>query len=197
MAYSQVQICNLALLKFGSPKITAITDNTPEADACEALWDVVRDEVLYEGPWNFAMRRADLGTPVVTAPAFEYDYAYTLPTGCIRVWDFYNKPVGTPWEVEGGQLLTNETEEIYIRYIYQATTVAEFSVGFSLCLATKLAAELAIKIGSNIAIRQALAQEYKVLLSKYLALNALEGDPQRKANDGLLEDAAATWVTSR
>ena len=61
MAYSQVQICNLALLKFGSPKITSIDDQTPEAAACKALWDIVRDEVLYDHPWNFAMKRADLG----------------------------------------------------------------------------------------------------------------------------------------
>ncbi len=199
MSFSEVQICNLALAKFGDLSITALTDATKEARICNVFYPQARDLLLYQHPWNFAMSRADISAEVETAPAFEWDYAYTLPTSpaCLRVWELYGSDA--QWIVEGGQLLTNLDAEIYIRYIAQVTTTGSFSPAFVNCLSTFLAAYIAPRIaGPDIgrAMRTSLMQELKAVeLPEAFRLNAIEGNrPKPKGEQGV-DTGNFTWQT--
>lgn len=185
---SEVQICNLALLEFGELQITSLNDNTKEGRACKVLYPLLRDELLYAHPWNFALKRADITPEVSTSPAFEYDYAYTLPADCLRVWEFYTDSSTTEpqWEVENGLLLTNEDSEIYIRYISQVTEPGRFNPAFVACLGKKLGAALAAKLAGDrgAKIKEALIAE---LIKSYLPdayrLNAVEGNRRKFAGE--------------
>jgi hypothetical protein len=195
MSASEVQICNLALLKFGDLSISALTDETKEARACRILYPLMRDELLYCHPWNFAMKRADISAALTTAPAFPEDwYAYTLPVDCLRVWEFYGSD--EEWTVEGGLFLTPQDEEIYIRYIWGVTETGRFNPAFVSCLATRLGAELANKLMGDAGktIRTELLSELEnILLPNARVLNAMEGNPPRHKNIQPLDEGNFSW----
>lgn len=185
MSVSDIQVCNMALLKFGELTVTSITSPTNKQErACAILYPILRDELVSAHPWNFAMARADISAQVTTTPSFQWDYAYTLPSDCLRVWELYG--TDAEWVSENGQLLTNQDAEIYIRYVKQVTTPGKFSPPFVNCLATRLGAELAIKLAGEEGkqIRLSLLQELnQILLPAAYALNAIEGNKPKHKNE--------------
>lgn len=52
------QIVNLALTRLGDLRIAALSDATAAAQAANAVYAALRDEVLRAHPWNFAIQRA-------------------------------------------------------------------------------------------------------------------------------------------
>ena len=191
---SEVEICNLALNKFGDLSITALTDASKEARACKVFYPIMRDLMLFSHPWNFAMKRADISAQVTTAPAFGFDYAYTLPADCHRVWELYGSTV--EWVVESGQLLTDQEEEIYIRYIRKVTESGYFSPAFVDCLGTRLASELALKLGKDAKMAAYLLDRLdKIDLPQARMLNAMEGNRPKTDGEKELADGSYSWVT--
>lgn len=196
MTASVVQICNLALLKFGDITITSIDDATREGRACKVFYPMLRDQLLYSHPWNFAMERADISAQLTATPAFQWDYAYTLPTDpvCLRVWELYG--TDAEWVVEGGKLLTNQDEEIYVRFIKQVTETGYFNPAFVNCLATLLGAELANKLAGDKKRRLDLLTELNnVLLPEAQRLNAMEGNAPRHKDEQPLDSGNFSWQT--
>lgn len=193
MAASEVEICNLALTKVGNLTITALTDGTKEARACKVYYPLMRNELLAGHPWNFAMARADISALLLATPAFQWDFAYTVPADCLRVWELYG--TDAEWVVEQGQFLTNQEEEIFIRYIFKLEDSLKFSPSFDCCLAQRLAAELATKLADDKALRQALLQElYQKYLPEAKMLNAHEGNGPEPKGSQPLDKGNYTWV---
>jgi hypothetical protein len=189
----EVQICNLALMKVGNLSITSLEDATKEGRACKLLYPLVRDELMASHPWNFAMSRADIGAALLATPAFQWDYAYTVPGDCLRVWEFYGSTA--EWVVENGTFLTNESEEIYIRYIKLITDSSKFSPSFISCLATKLAAELDGKLSDGKKRASFLQELYSRLLPDAYSLNAVEGNPPIHTDMQSLDKGNFSWQT--
>lgn len=168
---SQVQICNLALLKFGNKTITSIDDATAEARACKSLYDHERDMLLYSHPWNFAMKRSEL-VQLGTDPDFQYDNQFALPNDCLRAWELYDSTAD--WVIEGTYLLTDE-DDVYLRYIAKITDTTFYKPLFVECLALKLGAELALKLGESKNASRELMKDLQSMLLKAYQLNAVEG----------------------
>lgn len=193
MSASEVQICNLGLLKFGDVTITALSDDNREARACNVLYPILRDQLLYAHPWNFAMARADISPQRTDDPAFGYEFAYTIPADCLRVWELFGE---SEWEVEGDKLLTNQEEEIFIRYIKRQTETGRFNPSFVNCLGTLLGAELAAKIKGDKNHRLSLLDElYKIELPAAYRLNAIEGKRTKNKDEQPLDSGNFTWQT--
>jgi len=193
---SQVAICNLALLKFGSTTITSITEDTREARACHALWELVRDDLLYSYPWKFALTRYTMGTPLTADPEFEYNYQYTLPADCLRVYEMYDSD--EEWTVERGVLLSNRNsadDDIYIRYIAKITDVSKYHPAFVKCLATALAAELAVKLKDDAKLRLSYLQELETYVARAYKLDAIEGEPAKHKSEQDLTQGNYSWQT--
>lgn len=192
MSVSEVQICNSALLKVGNLSITSLDDSNKEGRACKVLYPILRNELLAAHPWNFAMSRADISAQLAVTPAFQWDYAYTIPADCLRVWELYGSEA--EWVVEGGELLINQDEEICIRYIKLVTETARFSPAFDNCLATRLGAELAGKLADNKNLRASLLEElFKKHLPDAYSLNAVEGNPPRHKDMQTLDMGNYSW----
>lgn len=67
MATNSVEICNNALTIIGSRRITALSDPSKEARACNDNYDICRKSLLRMHPWNFAMTRVELTGKTITA----------------------------------------------------------------------------------------------------------------------------------
>jgi len=178
----QLKICNSALIKIGVNRITALTETNKAAILCNEQYDKMRRACLREHPWNFAIRRVELATLSAT-PAFEYLYAFLLPTDVIRVLPPSSVEVATcKYKIEGRDILTNEST-LKIKYIADVTDASQFDDSFAEALATRLAADLAYSlVQSNTLATQMLAY-YEKVLSLARTADAQEGTP-----DELMED---------
>jgi hypothetical protein len=67
MAATPVEICNNALTLIGTRRITALTDPSKEARACNDNYDICRKSLLRMHPWNFAMTRVPLTGVAISA----------------------------------------------------------------------------------------------------------------------------------
>lgn len=187
---SQVQIVNLAYGKFGGLTIQSITEATPQGRAAAVLWDNVRDELIANYPWKFALKRATLDTPDASTPEFEYDYKYTLPADCLKVWDIYNTK--SNYVVEGGVLLCSD-ETIYLKYGAKITDVSLYPPPFVASMATKLSAELCAKRSDNKQLRTALLQEFEITISHAYKLDAIEGRQTLPDGEKDLSQGIYSW----
>lgn len=194
MSASVVQICNLALMNFGDISITSLDDQTKQARACKVFYPLLRDELLHQHPWNFAMTRADISAQVADAPPFGFSYAYTLPADCLRVWELYGSDA--EWVVEGGQLLTNQDSDIRIRYIRAVTETGRFSPSFVTCLGLKLGARLASKLADDSKQKAELLEELnKIALPDAMRLNAMEGNRPQSKGEQSMDRGNYSWQT--
>lgn len=173
MAYSQVGIVNLSLSKLGVKRISSMSENSETAISANASWQYIVDEVLSSKDWFFAKLRVALAKNV-TAPAYGYTYAYTLPADFLRLCgqdanDVSVFPSGlysSDWTT--GELMLNyiynhykieiisdgtlclltdydnTDDDLYITYIKRITDVNKFSPAFVSALSFRLAAELSI-----------------------------------------------------
>jgi hypothetical protein len=194
MSASEVQICNLALLKFGDITISSFEDGSEQANACKVLYPLMRDEMEALHDWNFVTARADISSALATTPAFQFDFAYQLPVKCLRVIELYG--TDDEWVREGNNLLTNKEEEILIRYIKQVTTTGNFPPWFVNPLATRLSAELVAKIKEDKNMRLELLRELEtVLLPEAYRLNAIEGNRPLTKGEQSADAGNYSWQT--
>jgi hypothetical protein len=172
------------------------------------------DTVLAAHPWNFATRRAELSSLVYT-PAYEFDYAFALPTDpyCLRVlrteWEangfssaaIYGfpgmhglYPQTIPWRIETVKindtlvraLLCNEST-CKIEFIARVDDVAQFSPLFVDCLAARLAAEISMSLTDNQNATQTMMNLYQMKLTEARIMDGFEGTPRDVINtDGWL-----------
>lgn len=110
---TQLSLCNLALDKVSEKPITDIAAVLPRAEALNREYQQTLDAVLRRAFWSFAIVRSAL-TVNSTAPAFGYDYAFDLPTDCIRLETVNNANAEDYnaqrlYKKEAGQILTNES----------------------------------------------------------------------------------------
>lgn len=81
---SNVSICNQALSKVGAAPISALTDTTPNAIACNTHFWPVRNALYRAHVWSFATRRASIATSI-PSPIFGYANAFPIPSDFIRL----------------------------------------------------------------------------------------------------------------
>lgn len=60
MASNDYEIVNLGLVRLGATRITSLSDGSNNANEANAIYTLIRDEVLRAHPWNFATRKQTL-----------------------------------------------------------------------------------------------------------------------------------------
>lgn len=190
MATSEVSICNLALQKLGSKRITALSDNTTEAREVSACYETLRDKELRLYLWSFAKTRVVLA-PSSVAPAFTYTYAFPLPADFLRLI----KParIGLDWQTEQHDgalcILTNEGTTLEVRYIAKVTNPALFNPCFVEMLACKIAWNCCEKLTQSNTKKADIMAEYLEAKKDARRTNAFELSYQPEPVD--------SWLTAR
>lgn len=187
---SEVEICNRALQKLGVKRITSLTEDSKNARSCNVAYSVVRDAELRSHPWNFAIARAELAADA-TDPDWGRAKAYTLPSDFLRLLPDYTEDNlnSKDWQIEGRKIYSDDSDPIYIRYIYRVTDPNEMDALFREALATKLAFELCEEITQSNTKKSELKDDYKEIISEARKANAFENVAQESPED--------TWSTVR
>lgn len=196
---SQVEIVNRGLRKLGAAPIVSMGDGIKQARIMSDLWNTVRQAELRRHNWNFAMTRTALPA-LAAAPAWEFQLAYQLPSDCLRlvqVNDFYVDPSATdyrsmddsPFQLEGGQILTDYAAPLKIRYVRDITDPGAFDALFVEALASKLAYEGCEAITQSNEKKNTAANDYKMAVR-----DAAQADAIEKPSEGFADDS---WILQR
>ena len=204
---SQVDICNFALLKQAQDfAIASITQDVKEARVLLRAWDTVRDMVLAEHSWPFALKAVALAE-VLESPFPGWQKRYAYPEDCITAlavcdeagvrlglralggcglgeWPAVLFPGRVPFEVTHGAQDTSIATDLggaYLIYTARVTDTTRYPAPFADALACKLAHYTAPSIMGELGFRaqQQLEQNYELARSKAAAhgLNQAQEGP--------------------
>lgn len=185
-----VDLVNQALVELGGrPEVESLTDTASDsARIANAVYATVRDTLLQQHPWNFAMARAEVEADD-TDPDFGWSKRYALPDDCLRVWRLSDEPTNKlGWAVEGGWLLTDEASPIELRYIARVEDPDDWSPAFQRAVIGELAAAMAMAISNTAAVAQAARQTAAIRLEEARSLDGRERGKTRWP-DGRLKRA--------
>lgn len=200
---SSVDICNLALSHINAPPIQSLTEKNRQARECNRLYELTRDAVLSEFPWNFAEKQKNLAE--VSGVTFSgWDYVYTYPSDCLTALEIYN-PVPRKTYTDGyyqngayiegavkvqsdkiqfeiktsdakdkRYICTNE-EQAELIYTARVEDANIFSSSFIDALSWRLAADLAMPLKGSLQLHERMLRVYEAKLGRTRALNANEG----------------------
>jgi hypothetical protein len=200
---SIIGICNRALTKLGSNRITSLNDNTKPARVMSANYDSVRRSELRAHRWSFALTRAALPA-LAAAPAWGFARQFQLPADNLRLdqieqaytWygDYYRWSSASNFDtalysIEGGKLLTNLPAPLNIRYAQDITDPNLFDATFDEAFACKLAMEACEDLTQSSTKFQQIATEYGDAIKTAIRANAIERPPEPLAE--------SDWILAR
>lgn len=182
MAYSEVSISNLALVRCGSnPNIIAsLNETSAEAIACKAVYEIKRDLLQGIGRWGmgnaFVQLAATNGTPPM---GWAYEYQY--PNNCraflaIAKADRNSPPI--PYmrgvNADGANVIWTNTAQAVGEISQLITNPTRFSAEFADSLAWFVAMDVAIPLTHSEKIIGICQTGFKGAIGNALTQNALE-----------------------
>lgn len=183
---TELEICNSALIKCGAEKITQTQYDTPavkRAILVATQYPFIRDSLLYEFQWKFAIKRATL-TVDATPPLYQWLFRYELPTDCLRSLDL--ECSGQKFEIEDGYLLCDTDTSINLRYITKVTDTEKFDPGFCELLASVLAHDIAYNLVQSVSLKNEIGEKADMLLRKARSFHSQQGSPRQYTADAFI-----------
>jgi len=172
---SELSICNSALIKAGSEKITSLADNNKRAITVSTQYPIIRDMLLYHYPFKFSLERTIL-TVDPTPPAFGWLYRFELPSDCLRPLEVDDCPY-TKWTREGNYILTNGNEDLKLKYIKRVTDTDLFDPMFVEVLALYLAFDISFQLTQSSTFQEKLDARVNEMLRSCRSYSAQQGIP--------------------
>ena len=189
-----VDIANKALNNLGQTQtIGSFVENSTAAGLCNRYYNDIREELLKNFPWNFAVKVADL-TVVTDETDDVYSYVYEYPEDCLRVLRVGvegdgNEPTANPFDEHMNsenpplKRIYCDLEDARAKYVFDVQEVDQMPSEFR----TALAWELSNRIAAGLASSAQMMQMAEVRAQKSLAyakqLCAMERRlPQQTAN---------------
>lgn len=174
MATTVVGISNMGLMKLGVNLITAMTEDSKEAVACNFMYEHSRDQVLRQHEWNCAINRQELAQLGSTPITEDYDYQYQLPVTpyCLRVLNLPDAEDAT-YRIEGRALLTSETTVI-LRYTGRVLDPTDFDSLLTRAIAFRLAADVAFHITQSRGKESEMEQIFQMVMMEAKGIDSLE-----------------------
>lgn len=181
---SIIDVCNKALDKVGQNPITSLGDGGKAANACNRNWPLVRDTVLRDHPWNFAMAREVLA-PSTVAPAWGFTAKFPIPSDFLRLIEIRDLSTNE-YQLENGHIHANATA-LYIRYIKRVTDPNVYDSLFVEAVSTRLAAEMCETFTQSTSKKRALFEEYGENLIRAKSVDGQENPPSTYEEDEWIE----------
>lgn len=180
---SKTEIANRALIKLGQPRVSNIeTDSSSAAVTLNQIYSSVLQSCLQMYPWNFSVTRTDLA-PDANAPSWGFNYAFTLPTDYLQLLEVKDD---VEFRVEGGKILCDGEDVLYIKYVANITDTALFPPVFVEFFAQQLAIEASDRITDDDNLKANLMSQMSGIMQRAMATNAIENRPVELDNDDWL-----------
>lgn len=192
---SDVQICNIGLIRVGEKTITALNEGTRQANTANTLYADLRDAVLRAHPWNFATVRKQLAQSART-PAFEFTYQYPVPADFLRSIIVSDNTQGTEgvtyrleYESNDKRVVLTDATQIYMKYVRQVTETAEMDPLFRDALSYRLAMDFAVILRESNVTAERMERRYSDVLSYARSIDGMEDSAESRPE--------GSWTTAR
>lgn len=187
---STVDICNKALGWLGSDRITSLDDPSVGAKLCKDNYAGLRDAVLEESDWSFAIKRVVLA-PSAILPTFGYGNKMLLPADCLRVITCSDSANlddenDLQWETEDGHVMC-DVNILYVKYVSSVTDESKFSPTFVEALASRIAADLAIPLSKSRELMSDMWALYGRKVKASSSSNGMQGKNKRIKSDSFIK----------
>jgi len=187
---SKTEIANRALQRLGAKRITSLNDDSRNARAVNAAFEPCKLAELRKHTWSCASKRVQLAASS-TPPAFGYQNSFPLPSDFIRLLSADPGYLlnGEDFQIEGRNLLTDESDPRDTRYVYDVTDPNEMDVLLREVISCRIALEICEEITQSNTKKQSIQQDYDDLIAEARRANAIEKPASKPPED--------TWVTVR
>lgn len=176
---SEVDICNIAMHKLGANRVTSLdTPDNFEAELCAVNYPLVRDSVLEEHAWSFALKRIVLN-PTGNPPAWGSDTEFQVPEGVLTIIRLYDNPnVASPvapetWRREGDYVYASSAK-VYALCVMRITDTTRYPALFRALVSVRLALELCMVVTENKELIGQLMQEYSYKVREAAAADGIQ-----------------------
>ncbi|MBN21317.1 MAG: hypothetical protein CL678_08530 [Bdellovibrionaceae bacterium] len=186
-ANAKISICNYALNLLGVNNINSFDEDNVPSELCRNVYDMYKRSMLQDHNWSFATKRKGpltLANPWAQ-PDFQFNHAFFLPTGCIRVilatWDpntNYVRPQNAIYQIEGPFLLSNWSQ-VYVKFISEDTDEVLFTPMFIDAFSVRLAAEMAMPLTNSLDLQDSLFRLYTAKVRMAANADGMQGSSQR------------------
>lgn len=192
---SVTDVCNLALQKLGAKRISALTDQSPSARACNLLYDSARRAELRKYDWNFAIKRAQLAADT-PAPTWGRQNSFTLPSDYIKLTNGYPEELAAnqnvvgltvaftanmtglkDWVIEGKAIVTNDQGPINVRYISDVTDTTLWDSLFVQTVACAMALGMCEELTQSNTKKADIGKEYLATIDEAKKQSSIEVAP--------------------
>lgn len=162
---TQLEIANRALAIAGTrSQLAAIDTTTQEGIYIGLLYAPLRDMMLREGDYDFAMKRV---TPATTTLVSPWAYAYSYPSGCLRVRQAIPSavvaldPTPVEWNIidSGGSHIIVSNTSIGVFLITFAAAEANWDAIFELSFVKLLGSALIFSLEKRVEATKEALQE--------------------------------------
>ena len=183
---TQLEIINFALDHLDEEYAIDENENRPAVLLLTRNFAQTRKSLLRRHPWNFAITDAKLETP--TARDYGWDYEYDLPALCLRLLplraDENHEGYIQKYELRGRKILTNEGENIHIRYVQDITDAEDLTDPlFVDALALSLALRAAHAITRKNSYVERIEAMFRMVMDQAQLIDSLEGTPEDANGD--------------
>lgn len=141
---SDLSIINEGLVRLGVPPLASLADQSAQAISVASIYDNIRDEIMADFPWAFAVKQKVLASLAISPSSFRmkgYKYAYQLPADNLRILGLNNY---SHFALSGDQVYTDD-DNATLLYIYRAP-VGMWPPYFVELVAIELAAALSMTL---------------------------------------------------
>lgn len=189
---SEVSICNLALQRLGANRISSLSEDSKGARECNASYESIRDRELRKHVWSFAKKRTTLA-PNATAPEFDFDYQFDLPSDCLRVVKVTladgDDDEAEDWTIEGRKILANGSDALRLVYVARITDPNTFDQLFIDTLYHAIAMQLCEPLTQSNTKLDRITSDYTEVIAQAKQVNSIETPSKNAPED--------PWVTVR
>jgi hypothetical protein len=178
-----VTICNLALMMVGIPAITSFDDSNNNARLCKEFFPVLRDRVLRDHTWSFAVASCDLQQLDERCIDRDFQFVCALPGDAIRV---INLDDDSPYRRIGNRILVRKLPA-RVMYIKRVEDSNLFDETFVEALQYLIAAEIGMANTRDAQLINLFTQKYQLALATARSIDsqenrfAYQNNPQRSS----------------
>ncbi len=187
MAQSNAVIANRALQVMGvSTRISALDQNDVSARAINNAFTPVRDALLREFEWNFAIRRVSIAK-LSEEDTYEGLNQYLLPNDYARLLrrdkTGVSQTTRKDWQIENGKILTADGSPLSFRYLAKVTDPQEFDSLFDELFAYRLALATFRDITGSATIGEEVSTAHDRLERHAKQISSYENEPEEPVED--------------
>lgn len=173
---SELDVVNEALVKLGANPIASLNDVGAAATAARVTFETVKERLLAETPWYWALKRVQLPEVSLASGEYDeypdYDHIYQLPSGMIRALGLVDHE---PFAILRDRLHTSSDDPVLV-YVFEAE-VSRWPGYFRSVVVKTLASELAVAVTDITSRAQWWAEQARQERARAMAIDAQQTPP--------------------